>query len=42
MLNYTNTTKEVAQSGDDTVVISVERAEQFGPFLPMHFDIFHC
>jgi creatinine amidohydrolase len=38
MMNYTNTTREVAQSGMDTVVISVGATEQFGPYLPMRLD----
>ena len=38
MMNFTNTTKELANSGIDTVVISVGATEQFGPYLPMHLD----
>ncbi|WP_265333453.1 creatininase family protein [Paenibacillus guangzhouensis] len=38
MLNYTNTTKELSESGIDTVVISIGATEQFGPYLPMHLD----
>ena len=38
MLNYTNTTRELAESNIDTAVISVGATEQFGPYLPMHID----
>jgi len=38
MLNYTNTTKELSESGIDTAIISVGATEQFGPYLPMHLD----
>lgn len=38
MLNYKNTTTELANSGIDTAIISVGATEQFGPFLPMHLD----
>lgn len=38
MLNYTNTTSQLSDSGIDTVVISVGATEQFGPYLPMHID----
>ncbi|MFI2859360.1 creatininase family protein [Paenibacillus sp. JSM ZJ436] len=38
MLSYKNTTTEVANSGIDTVILSVGATEQFGPFLPMHLD----
>jgi len=38
MLNYTNTTKELSESGIDTAIISIGATEQFGPYLPMHLD----
>ncbi|GKU80483.1 hypothetical protein L3i20_v248800 [Paenibacillus sp. L3-i20] len=38
ILNYTNTTTEIADSGTDTVILSVGATEQFGPFLPMHLN----
>lgn len=38
MLNYTNTTKELFESGIDTAIISIGATEQFGPYLPMHLD----
>lgn len=38
MLDYTNTTVQLAESNIDTVVISVGATEQFGPYLPMHLD----
>jgi creatinine amidohydrolase len=31
MMNYTNSTSELTQSGIDTVIISVGATEQFGP-----------
>ncbi|NUU79767.1 creatininase family protein [Paenibacillus xylanilyticus] len=38
MLSYTNTTKELFESGIDTAIISAGATEQFGPYLPMHLD----
>ena len=38
MMNYTNTTVELRDSGIDTVSLSVGSIEQFGPYLPMHLD----
>ncbi|MDR6555094.1 creatininase family protein [Paenibacillus qinlingensis] len=38
MLSFKNTTKEIANSGVDTAVLSVGATEQFGPYLPMHLD----
>lgn len=38
MMSYTNTTKELSESGIDTVIIPVGATEQFGPNLPMHLD----
>lgn len=38
MLDYRNTTTELAESNIDTAVISVGATEQFGPYLPMHID----
>jgi creatinine amidohydrolase len=38
MMNYTNTTRQLSESGIDTVVISIGSTEQFGPYLPMHID----
>jgi creatinine amidohydrolase len=38
MLSYKNTAFELAESGIDTVIVSVGATEQFGPFLPMHLD----
>jgi creatinine amidohydrolase len=38
MLNYTNTSTELANSTIDTVVIPIGATEQFGPHLPIHLD----
>ncbi len=38
MLSYQNTTKQLADAGTDTAVISVGSTEQCGPCLPLHID----
>jgi creatinine amidohydrolase len=38
MLSFKNTTKEILNSGIDTVILSVGATEQFGSCLPMHLD----
>ena len=38
MLSFTNSTKQLADSGIDTAVISVGSTEQCGPCLPLHID----
>jgi creatinine amidohydrolase len=38
MMDYTNSTTELKNSGIDTVSLSVGSIEQFGPYLPMHID----
>ena len=38
MLSYANSTKQLADSGIDTAVISVGSTEQCGPCLPLHVD----
>ena len=38
MLNQTNSTKEISDSGIDTAIISVGSTEQCGPCLPLHLD----
>jgi creatinine amidohydrolase len=38
MLSFKNTTREISNSGIDTVILSVGATEQFGPYLPMHLD----
>lgn len=38
MLSFANTTKQLADAGIDTAVISVGSTEQCGPCLPLHID----
>ena len=38
MLSYQNTTKQLADAGTDTAIISVASTEQCGPCLPLHID----
>ena len=38
MLSYRNTTKQLADAGIDTAIISVGSTEQCGPCLPLHID----
>ena len=38
MIDYTNSTKDLTESGTDTAIISVGSTEQCGPCLPLHLD----
>ena len=38
MLSFQNTTKQLADAGTDTAIISVGSTEQCGPCLPLHID----
>lgn len=38
MLSFRNTTKQIADAGVDTAIISVGSTEQCGPCLPLHID----
>ncbi len=40
MFSFENSTREIAEAGIETAIISVGATEQCGPYLPVHIDTF--